>query len=366
VRDSFFAGRQFASLQAMHQAAEAWCLKVAGRRACRPLGGAQPMVVFQAIERPALLPLPPTRFELAAWSRPKVHADCHIQVAGALSSVPWRLVGRHVDARATTRLLEVFVEGELVKTHLRAAKGRKRTDWSDYPPEKVAFLERTPAWCRRQAAELGSSVARLVAELLAGNALHHLRAAQGSCGSATATGQLGWRRPALGRWPSVTEATGPSRASWPPGPTPPRLPPSPPPPRRSRRCCMARPRWSATLPPRRLPPTTTTPRGRADDPSSPTGTHPAHPQAVRHARHPRAAPGPGPRRRARPHLEFLQVLGEGEIARRQAKALRERVRRARFEEPTTLEDFDFSFNPKLPWPRSGTLRPASSSRPASR
>jgi DNA replication protein DnaC len=48
------------------------------------------------------------------------------------------------------------------------------------------------------------------------------------------------------------------------------------------------------------------------------------------------------------HLEFLQVLCEDEIARRQAKALQERVRRARFEEPTTLEDFDFAFNPKLP------------------
>jgi transposase len=179
VRDSFFAGRQFTSLQAMVQAAEAWCLQVAGRRACRPLGGAQPIVVFQATEQPVLLPLPPTPFELAAWSRPKVHADCHIQVAGALYSVPWRLVGRHVDARLTTRLLEVFCEGELVKTHLPAAKGRKRTDWADYPPEKVAFLERTPAWCRRQAAEVGEAVGRLVGELLAGNALHHLRAAQG-------------------------------------------------------------------------------------------------------------------------------------------------------------------------------------------
>jgi DNA replication protein DnaC len=48
------------------------------------------------------------------------------------------------------------------------------------------------------------------------------------------------------------------------------------------------------------------------------------------------------------HLEFLQVLCEDEIARRHAKALRERVRRARFEEPTTLEGLDFSFNPKLP------------------
>jgi len=48
------------------------------------------------------------------------------------------------------------------------------------------------------------------------------------------------------------------------------------------------------------------------------------------------------------HLEFLQVLCEDEITRRQTKALKERARRARFEEPTTLEDFDFSFNPKLP------------------
>jgi transposase len=179
VRDSFFAGRDFPSLAAMQQAAEVWCRNVAGRRACRPLGGAQPLAVFQATERPALLPLPPTPFELAAWSTPKVHADCHIQVAGALYSVPWRLVGQHVDVRATSKLVEVFAGSELVKTHLRAAKGRKRTDWSDYPPEKVAFLERTPTWCRRQATELGSSVARLVAELLAGNALHHLRAAQG-------------------------------------------------------------------------------------------------------------------------------------------------------------------------------------------
>ncbi len=48
------------------------------------------------------------------------------------------------------------------------------------------------------------------------------------------------------------------------------------------------------------------------------------------------------------HLEFLEVLLEDEIARREHKALSERVRRARFDEEATLEDFDFAFNPKLP------------------
>lgn len=48
------------------------------------------------------------------------------------------------------------------------------------------------------------------------------------------------------------------------------------------------------------------------------------------------------------HLEFLQVLCEDEIARRDATAIARRVRQARFEQPVTLEDFDFSYNPKIP------------------
>src|SRR5207245_5449667 len=48
------------------------------------------------------------------------------------------------------------------------------------------------------------------------------------------------------------------------------------------------------------------------------------------------------------HLEFLQVLCEDEINRRGATALARRVRAARFNEVTTLEGFDFSYNPKVP------------------
>ena len=48
------------------------------------------------------------------------------------------------------------------------------------------------------------------------------------------------------------------------------------------------------------------------------------------------------------HLEFLQVLCEDEIARRESAALTSRLRRAKFEEQATFEDFDFTANPKLP------------------
>ncbi len=43
-------------------------------------------------------------------------------------------------------------------SHVRIERG-KQTNYDHYPPERVAFMMRTPAWCRRRAGELGPSVA---------------------------------------------------------------------------------------------------------------------------------------------------------------------------------------------------------------
>ena len=60
----------------------------------------------------------------------------------------------------------------------------KQTDFSDYPPEKVAFHMRTPTWCRKQARSIGPACEQVIGELLADNALYRLRAAQGVVGLA--------------------------------------------------------------------------------------------------------------------------------------------------------------------------------------
>ena len=90
VRDSFWRGRQFTSEAQMQHAAIEWCTSVAGRRECRPLGGAAPLAVFQAVEACALKPLPRKRFVLATWSRATVGPDIHVKVGRTLYSVPWR------------------------------------------------------------------------------------------------------------------------------------------------------------------------------------------------------------------------------------------------------------------------------------
>ncbi|MFF4607824.1 hypothetical protein ACFY12_34440 [Streptomyces sp. NPDC001339] len=62
-------------------------------------------------------------------------------------SVPWKLIGRRVDVRSTATLVQVFRDGDLVKTHASLDQG-KRTDKNDCPPEKITFQMRTPVWCR--------------------------------------------------------------------------------------------------------------------------------------------------------------------------------------------------------------------------
>lgn len=187
VRDSFWRGREFTSLQHMQQEALVWCREVAGRRQCRPLGGAAPLSVFQAVEAEALTSLPRTPFVLATWPRGTIGPDIHVRVGKSLYSVPWRHIGRRVDARETPTVVQIFDNGQLIATHGHRPAG-KATDLSHYPPEKIAFKMRTPTWCRTTATEIGPACVQLIAGLLQVNALFRLRAAQGVLGLAAKHG----------------------------------------------------------------------------------------------------------------------------------------------------------------------------------
>jgi transposase len=177
IRSSFFAGRDWPSLEAMQAGAVAWCAGTAAQRRPRALEGRTVAEAF-ADEAPALMPLPRMPFELATWSRPKVAPDAHVKVGKTLYSVPYKLIGRQLDARSAGAVVELFDDGQLVKTHPFQARGR-RTDWADLPAGKTGFFMRTPHWCAAQAELAGPACAALVAELLSVNAVFRLRQAQG-------------------------------------------------------------------------------------------------------------------------------------------------------------------------------------------
>jgi transposase len=178
IRDSFWSGRDFSSLEEINRQASQWCLRVAGVRD-HGTTHQPPINLFHLAEEKELLPLPATPFEIVSWHQAKVALDCHIQVASTLYSVPYRYVGKTVDVRMGSRIVEVYLDSELIKTHTRGEWGRRVTDWNDYPPEKAAFFQRTPQWYRQQAGIVGNATRETVETLLKEHAFHHLRQCQG-------------------------------------------------------------------------------------------------------------------------------------------------------------------------------------------
>ena len=178
IRDNFWSGRSFSSLDEINKAATEWCLRAAGTRE-HGTTHQQPLTLFRLMEQQTLKPLPSAPFEIATWYQPIVARDCHIQVNGTLYSIPHQYVGETLKVKEGTRIVECYLGYELVKVPLRGAKGQRVTDWADYPPEISAFFQRTPDWCRNRAALLGDEVKKTVEALLEKHALHHLRQCQG-------------------------------------------------------------------------------------------------------------------------------------------------------------------------------------------
>jgi len=160
VRESFWAGRDFSGLdlEEINRELLEWCLKVAGQRIHGTIRQ-RPLEVFLAVEKPTLKPLPRDPFESATWYWAKVGDDCHVYVANGGYSIPYQYRGELLDVRVARRQVECFLDHELVKTHCRVEKGKRSTDWNDYPPEKGAFFSRTPDWCRAKAAQMGRASA---------------------------------------------------------------------------------------------------------------------------------------------------------------------------------------------------------------
>ncbi len=178
VRQQVIAGRTWKDLADLNEGALRWCRDDVGQR---PHGTTQepPMVRFERDERPALAALPSTPFDPPTWVEAKVHPDHHIVFQRSYYSLPTRYVGKTVWVRATRRLIEIFCDDELVKTHPRATRrGSWVTDEGDYPPSAQAYLFAHPQYCRNKAAELGEHVARMVQTILSDHALRNLRKAQ--------------------------------------------------------------------------------------------------------------------------------------------------------------------------------------------
>lgn len=122
---------------------------------------------FEALDRPALSPLPPHPYELAEWKRARVHIDYHVEVAGHYYSVPHPLIRRELDVRLTAAAVECFLNGERVAAHPRSdRKGAHSTLPEHMPKAHRAHQEWTPGRFLNWALSVGPHARDLVQHLL--------------------------------------------------------------------------------------------------------------------------------------------------------------------------------------------------------
>jgi len=168
LRESLFRGETWLDREHVQREAIRWCVEVAGQR-IHGTTRRRPRVVFENEERATLRPLEAQRFDPPAWAEAKVHPDHHIQFQKALYSVPTRHVGKQVWVRGDSKIVRIYVEGELVKTHERVGEGKRSTDYNDYPEELAPYARRDPDALIQEGRRQGKHVGRFLEQLLAGD-----------------------------------------------------------------------------------------------------------------------------------------------------------------------------------------------------
>jgi transposase len=76
--------------------------------------------VFEALDRPALRPLPAQPSEYAEWKLVRVNIDSHVDGDGHYDAVPSALVKQQLEVRLSGQGVEIFHQGQRVASHQRS------------------------------------------------------------------------------------------------------------------------------------------------------------------------------------------------------------------------------------------------------
>jgi hypothetical protein len=144
---------------------------------------------FAQLDRPALKPLPATRFQFGEWETARVNIDYHIEVGRHFYSVPYALVHQEVDVHLTAETVEVLHRGVRVASHIRSDVPAKATSLPEHMPKAhQRYLGRTRSTLIEDGQQVGPSTGQLVEAILAA------KVPPGAGLSFLAWGFYAWRR----------------------------------------------------------------------------------------------------------------------------------------------------------------------------
>ena len=147
-------------------AAIAGCLGGLNGRGFKKLDGSR-RSHFDAIDRPALRPLPERPYEFAEWRKARVAPNIHVEVDGHYYSVPHTLVKRQLDVRLTATTVELLHQHQRVASHVRSPQRGGYTTVPEHMPEAHRrYLEWTPERLLRWGGKIGPATGAVIERIL--------------------------------------------------------------------------------------------------------------------------------------------------------------------------------------------------------
>ena len=134
---------------------------------------------YEALDLPALTPLPAQAYQFAVWKQARVNIDYHIEVEGHYYSVPYSLVTRQLDVRIGGATIECFHQNQLVASDARSERRGHTTVAEHMPSHHRAQSEWNPGRFLNWAVEIGPHTRDVVRSLL--EARKHPEMAYRSC-----------------------------------------------------------------------------------------------------------------------------------------------------------------------------------------
>lgn len=124
--------------------------------------------LYEALDRPALKPLPCHGFEYAERKKARVGINYHVQYDRYYYSVPYTLIKEEVEVRATSNTIEIFHKGQRVASHMRGTTLQKYITCRFHMPSE--HQRRCQKWSPerfvRWAGKIGSKTRKMITHLL--------------------------------------------------------------------------------------------------------------------------------------------------------------------------------------------------------
>src|SRR3989338_531267 len=123
---------------------------------------------FEAIDKPALKPLPARPYEYAEFKKARVQINYHILVSKHYYSVPFLHLKKEIDVRITASTIECFWQGERIASHVHNYdEGYHYTTSKEHMPESHRrYTEWSPERFLNWAQDIGTATREMVFSIL--------------------------------------------------------------------------------------------------------------------------------------------------------------------------------------------------------